>query len=107
MIHRVLIFSKKFSVVTVIISIEVIVIMGNEEKLERQAQKAGEGMFMTRSIPIQENSLAEGMKKYIAKIIEEGIKSPEKTREEAIEALKRTGVLSEDGKTKDEIVSWE
>lgn len=49
----------------------------------------------------------EGMKKYIAKLMEEGTKAPEKTREEAIEALKRTGVLSEDGKTKDEIVSWE
>ena len=91
----------------IIILFEVIVIMGNEEKMECQAQKAGEGMFVTRPIPTQENSLVEGMKKYIAKLMEEGTKAPEKTREEAIEALTRTGVLSEDGKTKDEIVSWE
>ncbi len=54
----------------------------------------------------QEDPLTSEMKVYIQELLERESKEPEEVRKEAIEALKRTGVLTKDGKRKDKIVTW-
>lgn len=48
----------------------------------------------------------EAMKEYIEKLRKQQTESPEEARNDAREALIRTGVLEADGSPKKSIVSW-
>jgi len=54
---------------------------------------------------LQEDPLTIKMKSYIQELIEKEATAPGEVEKDAIEALKRTGVLTEDGKRKERIVS--
>lgn len=61
---------------------------------------------MTMSVLLEKNDekLIKGMEEYVRRLRE---KAGEDARQEAIQALIRTGVATEDGKLKKNIVSWE
>ncbi len=63
-------------------------------------------MLATVKYFTQEDPLTRELKIYIQELIERESRNPVEVRKEAIEALKRTGVLTEDGKRKEKIVSW-
>ena len=47
------------------------------------------------------------MREYIAALKDQEKKAPDETRLEAIAALQRMGLLTENGERKEKIVSWE
>lgn len=74
---------------------------------EKREFKEVDAMLTAAKYLIQEDSLSAEMKKYIQELVVQGEKMPRQAKIEAIEALRRTGVLTEDGKEKEKIVSWE
>lgn len=77
-----------------------------ENDRNTKKDKDGEIMFTTKMATPQE-ILLEEMRKYILHLTEMGNTHPDLMKKDSIDALKRTGVLSEDGTKKDKIVSWE
>ncbi len=74
---------------------------------EKWGFKEVDAMLTTAKSLIQEDFLVAEMKKYIQELIAHGEEMPGQAKTEAIEALRRTGVLTEDGEEKEKIVSWE
>lgn len=64
-----------------------------------------DAMFTTAQYLIQEDELSLRMREYINSRKQEAM-SPQ-ARQEALDALRRMGVVDENGKPKEEIVSWE
>lgn len=74
---------------------------------EKCGFKEVDAMLTSAKSLIQEDFLVVEMKKYIQELMAQGEKRPGQAKKEAIEALRRTGVLTEDGEEKEKIVSWE
>ena len=64
---------------------------------------------MSTAVKLREDEFvfAYELRDYVLSLKEEYENSPEKARDAARKALIRTGVMSEEGTTKEKIVSWE
>ncbi len=60
-----------------------------------------------KKIVEDEQVFAQKMAMYVEELRKQAEENPEKAKEDAVQALKETGVLDEDGETKNKIVSWE
>lgn len=56
---------------------------------------------------LHDGTFAQEMKMYLENLKKQQANSYEQATEEAMNALKRTGVVAADGKVKKKIVSWE
>lgn len=54
-----------------------------------------------------EKAFSRGMEEYLKKLQKQAEKSKTQAKKDAIKALKKTGVIDENGKAKERIVSWE
>lgn len=54
-----------------------------------------------------EEAFSRGMEVYLKKLQKQAKTSKAQAKKDAIEALKRTGVIEENGEPKERIVSWE
>lgn len=56
---------------------------------------------------LQDGTFAKEMRAYLENLKRQQVNSQEQATKDAMSALKRTGVVAEDGKVKKKIVSWE
>lgn len=71
-------------------------------------RKGVDAMTTATLLKNDEYQFADEMESYVKKMKEDrNINGTEKHRAEALAALKRTGVLTKDGNTKNRIVTWE
>lgn len=84
--------------------------MDQEKECTRRKPKLSREVdTMSTAVKFREDELvfANGLRDYVLSLKENYEKSPDEARNAAREALIRTGVMSEDGETKEKIVSWE
>ena len=78
-------------------------------EINEKKEKSKEVDIMSTAVRYIEDDMtfARGMSEYIAELKKQQKSSPEKSQKDARDALRRTGVTTEKGVTKDKIVSWE
>ena len=74
------------------------------KKTMERYQREDDAMSIAVKLQEQDNKFIEEMQKYLKELQS---KSPEEAKQEAQEALLRTGVTTKSGKLKKSIVSWE
>ena len=74
---------------------------------DTDSKREVEAMLSTAKQLLREDSLAAEVREYIAALKDQEKKAPDETRLEAISALQRMGLLTENGERKEKIVSWE
>lgn len=80
--------------------------MSNEIETEITSEKRKETSAMSTAVLLQEKQrkYLEEMDSFIAQLQKD---ASQEAKEEAVLALKRTGVITKNGKQKKKIVSWE
>ena len=76
-------------------------------KMKKQEEKDVDTMLATTKYLTQESELTVSMRKYTKERRAKGTPISPKDKRDALEALRRMGVVDEDGRQKEKIVSWE
>lgn len=79
--------------------------MGKARK--KKEDREGKRMMTAAQYLMQESELTLSMRDYVKELNAEGPDVSPQARQEALEALRRMGVVDEAGERKEKIVSWE
>lgn len=80
--------------------------MRKKVKLANYKRKECDTMSPTKILE-DETAYATAIRTYLFTLTEQSKENAEQAKKDAIEALKRTGVVNDNGTAKDKIVSWE